>query len=274
MSATISTIPVISTVLPELWLQVSALASELKANAYNDWSPLIERLDFLSEPGLVDSIEKCIPGWRKIATIKEGVTAAHTILVLATSMTFSEYQQATPQTQREIEWAALLHDIDKDVLGGKDLTHPFRSAAVAVNAVQILGFNVQTGKSTQDIDRWARLVMSSQREANGQIVHDHANLTEIVERIHQHWGKDTSASRILKAILFHQSLPTLKDWTNPVLLNDQELRMSLSISDMDVLGPLLIADSDSWNIFDEPRLAYLEELRANIAETSRRIRME
>jgi HD domain len=269
-----SSIPTLSTVLPELWLQVSALANELKANAYNDWSSLIERLDFLSDRGLVDSIEKCIPGWRKIATIKEGITAEHTILVLATSMTLPEYQQTTPQTQCEIEWAALLHDIDKDVSGGKDLTHPFRSAAVAVKAKQILGFEVQAGISTQDIDRWTRLVISSQHELNGQIVHDHSHLTEIVSRLHQLWGKDTSSSRILKAILFHQSLPTLRDWTNPVLLNDQELRMSLSISDMEVLGPLLIADSDSWNIFDEPRLAYLEELRANIAETRRRIRIE
>jgi len=108
--------------------------------------------------------------------------------------------------------------------------------------------------------------MSSQREMN-----HHAHLTEIVAGLHQHWGKDTSASRILKAILFHQSLPTLKNWTNPVLLNDAELHMSLSISDMEVLGPLLIADSDSWNIFDEPRLAYLDELRTNISETCRRL---
>lgn len=114
--------------------------------------------------------------------------------------------------------------------------------------------------------------MSSQQDRHGQMVHDHTHLKQIVEEIHRHWEQDTSASRILKAILFHQSLPTLKDWTNLMLLNDEELRRSLSISDMEVLGPLLIADSDSWNIFDQPRLAYLSELRANVAETCRRIK--
>lgn len=266
-----SSIRTLSTVLPGLWSQVSDLAQELQANAYSDWPPLVARLGFVTEPSFADSIEKCVPGWRKTARIKEGVTAEHTILVLATSMTLPEYQQSTPRTQREIEWAALLHDIDKNVSGGKDFTHPFRSAAIAVNAMQLLGFEIRDNITTQDIANWAQLVMSSQREVNGQIMHDHTHLSEIVEGIHQQWGKDTSASRILKAILFHQSLPTLKDWTNPALLNDEELHASLSLSDMDILGPLLIADSDSWNIFDEPRYAYLDELRADVAKTRRRI---
>jgi hypothetical protein len=40
---------------------------------------------------------------------------------------------------------------------------------------------------------------------------------------------------------------------------------------MEVLGPLMIADSDSWNIYDGPRFAYLVELRASNAETRDRI---
>lgn len=149
----IRSIPDLSTALPELWLQVSALARDLQAKVYNAWPPLIERLGFLGEPDFIVDMEICIPGWRKISTVQDGVTAKHTLLVLALSLTLPEYQQALPQTKREIEWTALIHDIDKDVSGGrKDLTHPVRSAAVAIKALQILGFEVQHDISSQDLD--------------------------------------------------------------------------------------------------------------------------
>jgi len=113
--------------------------------------------------------------------------------------------------------------------------------------------------------------MSAQRPDGERMLHDHSFLPEIIDDIHKCWGNDTSATRILKAVLLHQSLPTLKDWSNAVLLTDNELSYSLVLKDMDVLGPLMIADSDSWNIFDEPRIAYLAELRASNAETCCRI---
>jgi hypothetical protein len=103
------------------------------------------------------------------------------------------------------------------------------------------------------------------------MIHDHSTLQEIVAGIHTCWGRDTSAARILKAVLFHQSLPTVKDWSNAVLLTDDELGFALTLKDMKVLGALMVADSDSWNIFADTRNAYLYELRASNAETCRRI---
>jgi len=114
-------------------------------------------------------------------------------------------------------------------------------------------------------------VLASQRPDGERMVHNHAHLTEIIALLKQQWGAATSASRILKAILFHQSLPTLRAWPNPVLLTDAELCAYLIPDDLEVLLPLLIADSDSWNLFDEPRFAYLDELRANVAETRQRL---
>jgi hypothetical protein len=63
----------------------------------------------------------------------------------------------------------------------------------------------------------------------------------------------------------------LNDWSNAVLLTDEELAYALTLNDMKVLGPLLVADSDSWNIFAESRIPYLYELRASNAETRQRI---
>lgn len=260
-------IPSLSKVLPELWTQVERLARELESGTYTDGWSLTTHLISLNNPDLIDIINTRIPGWHKIATINYGSTARHTTLVLTTCLNLPEYKEKTPQTQSEIQWAAVLHDIDKNVSAGKDASHPFRSAAIAVKAMPGLGFTLQPNVTTSDIEDWSYLVMSAQREVNGRVLHDHTNLHEIIEGMHYQWGNGTSASRILKAILFHQSLPTLKDWTNPVLLNDEELRASLTLEDMDVLAPLLIADSDSWNIFDDVRFAYLNELRVNIAKT-------
>ena len=265
--------PTLSNVLPELWTQVERLARELEVGTYADWASLTARLGFLNDPNLSNLLNTRIPGWHNIAAINNGITARHTILVFATCLNLPEFKEKPQQTQSEIQWAVLLHDIDKShgVLG-KDTSHPFRSAAVAVKAMPGLGFELQPNVTPKDIESWSELVMSAQHEVNGQILHDHTNLSKIVEGLHRQWGKETSASRILKAVLFHQSLPMLKDWPNPVLLNDEELRAFLTLEDMDILAPLLIADSDSWNIFDEPRSAYLDELRANIAETCRRLR--
>lgn len=265
------TIPTLSSILPKLWTQVERLSHELEVGIYDDWELLTARLAFLNDLDLIDLINAHVHGWHKIATTKRGITAHHTILVLATCMNFPEYKDKSPQTQSEIQWAVMLHDIDKNASGEKDASHPFRSAAVAVRSMPGLGFELQPNVTSKDIEAWSELVMSAQHEVNGQILHDHTHLKEIVDGIHHQWGKETSASRILKAALFHQSLPTLNDWSNPVLLNDEELHASLTLEDMDVLAPLLIADSDSWNIFDDIRFAYLDELRGNISKTRKRL---
>ena len=55
------------------------------------------------------------------------------------------------------------------------------------------------------------------------------------------------------------------------MLTDEELAYALTLKDMGVLGPLMIADSDSWNIFGEQRFDYLVEIRISHAETRARI---
>ena len=57
----------------------------------------------------------------------------------------------------------------------------------------------------------------------------------------------------------------------PALLTDEELAYSLTLKDMEVIGPLIIADSDSWNVFEEPRFAFQVEIRTSNAETRHRI---
>ena len=51
----------------------------------------------------------------------------------------------------------------------------------------------------------------------------------------------------------------------------QTLSYAFTLNDMKVLGALMVADSDSWNIFAEVRTSFLYELRASNAETRSRI---
>jgi hypothetical protein len=268
-------IPRLSETLPDLWRLAREVAAELQAGQYLGWATLNSRLFTLLKPDLMEPCVALIPGWRKIVSQKEALTARHTLLVLAGCLNLPEYQTAPDSTRHEIEWAAVLHDVDKDYSltpGHRDTGHPFRSAAVAAGGLPRLGFPLRPGVGPADLERWSALVFEAQRRDEGQLVHDHTYLAEIIMLLNQQWGLGTPASRILKAVLFHQSLPTLADWTNPVLLTDAELRAYLTPGDLNVLLPLLIADSDAWNLFDEPRLAYLDELRANAAETRRRLK--
>jgi len=256
--------------IPIYWDLAKKTASDLRAEKFSDRESLIHQMGPLLEQSFTECMDEIIPGWRKIATLHEGQTALHTLLVFATCLNLSEYTLADVQTCMEIEWAALLHDLDKD-RARNDTAHPFRSAAVVAKIMPELGFKPLPDIDKTDLEAWSDLVMSAQRPNGERMIHDHAALKEIIDGIYRCWGNDTSATRILKAVLLHQSLPTLQDWSNAVLLTDQELSYSITLLDMKVLGPLLVADSDSWNVFSERRIPYLYELRASNAETCRRI---
>ncbi|MBN1668591.1 MAG: HD domain-containing protein [Anaerolineales bacterium] len=257
--------------LPEFWDLATTIASDLQSQIIVARETLRERIKPLLEPDWVESMDQVIPGWRQIATINDGETALHTLLVCAACFNLPEYTRLAERTRHEIEWAALLHDLDKQ-LARQDSAHPFRSAAVAARLLPSLGFQPRAQIRAAQIAAWSQLVMAAQRPDRARMVHDHSRLPEIIAGLHACWGPDSSAVRILKAILFHQSLPTLNAWPNAVLLSDAELAYALSRADLQVLGPLMLADSDSWNMFTQHRQPYLQEIRANNAATRRRMR--
>lgn len=256
--------------LPAFWHLSQKIASDLRVKKFSDREALTQQISPLLEPSFIASMDKIIPGWRKIAALHAGQTAVHTLLVFAICLNLPEYRRAHLQTRREIEWAAILHDLDKNHIRN-DAAHPFRSAAVVAGIMPKLGFELLPHITKTDLAAWSNLVMSARHPDGERMVHDHSSLKEIIAGIHKCWGNDSPATRVLKAVLLHQSLPTLKDWSNAVLLTDEELSYSLTLKDMKVLGTLLIADSDSWNIFSNLRIPYLYELRANNAETQQHI---
>jgi hypothetical protein len=254
--------PSLSETLPRLWSAACTLGSELENGEHTEWASLYQRLDFLTEGEWIDAVENVIPGWGKIATQNDGLTAKHTLVVLACCMNLPEYQNASAQTRREIEWAAIFHDLDKDVQYGRgDGSHGVRSAGVAAQRLVDLDFEFQP---KGHFETWVDAVKSAQKQVDGKWVNDFSRLPALWAGLHYFFGFDTPASRILKAVMFHQSLPTLGEWPNPVILSDDEMRAYLTWEDMDVLGPLMLGDSDAWNVCESKRDAYMEELRGNI----------
>jgi len=257
-------IPVLSETIPILWDAAYTLQGELSAGYYKDWAWLYRRLDFLTDKKWIRAIERVLPGWEKIATQSEGLTAKHTIVVLACCLNLPEYKYAEAQTRREIEWAAFFHDLDKDILYGRgDGAHGLRSAGVAAQRLVDLGFEFQLGGN---FGNWLGIVKSAQKQVEGKWVNDFTHLPAIWTGLHYFFGFDTPASRILKAVMFHQSLPTLDDWPNPVILSEDEIRTYLTLSDLEVLGPLMLGDSDAWNVCEPMRDDYMRELRGHIAK--------
>lgn len=256
--------------LPDFWIFAKRIAIDLQNGKFSTKDSLLQQIRPLLYQDFVEKMNKVIPGWNTIANLNDGETVLHTFLVFTLCFNLDEYLLADEQTRSEIEWAAILHDLDKKI-ARQDTAHPFRSAAISSQIMPSLGFELLPNITRADIEVWAKLVLTAQRLDGTRMIHDHSSLQEIIKGLHKCWGSNTPASRILKSILFHQSLPTLKEWSNPVLLSDEELSFSLTLSDMNVLGALLIADSDSWSIFSEFHNSYLYELRGNIVETRNRI---
>ena len=256
--------------IPDFWYLSQKTAFDLRTGKFSNWKPLLQQIKPLLDESFIENMDKVISGWRKIATLHDGQTALHTLLVFSLCLNLPEYTLADEQTCMEIEWAAVLHDLDKN-LARSDTAHPFRSAAIVARIMPKLGFELLPNINETDLETWSKLVMAAQRPDGERMFHDHSSLKEIIDGIYKCWGKDNSATRVLKAVLLHQSSPTIKEWNNAVLLADEELSYTLTLSDMKVLGALMIADSDSWNIFDEVRTSYLFELRASNTETRSRI---
>lgn len=256
--------------LPDFWNLSTKVASDLRTGKIANNDKLLEQIRLLLDPDFVKKIDNVISGWKTIATLHNGETALHTLIVFATCLNLPEYKIANSQTCFEIEWSIILHDIDKK-MARQDTAHPFRSAALASRIMANLGFELLPKITEDDVEAWAKLVLSAQRQDGERMLHDHSFLREIINGIYKCWGYDTSATRILKAVLFHQSLPTVQEWTNAVLLTDKELSFALTLNDMRVIAPLIIADSDSWNIFSHNRSSNLSELRINNKKTCVRI---
>ena len=79
--------------------------------------------------------------------------------------------------------------------------------------------------------------------------------------------RNSSTSLIVKSILLHQSLNLLMQWPDAAPLTDQNLKLYIDDHLLKVLGPLVKADSDSWQLFKpENRANFDQQIEDRITE--------
>ena len=210
----------------------------------------------------MDEVERKIPGWKEMASIREGVTFVHTVRAFLALGTSEVYQNASDVDQRNMEWAVLLHDLAKMPIDPKtgekirDATHPFRSAVLAAKILPSHGFYT-TDQYNDRYNSWAEYTDKAiTTDEKGREINYNKNLPKIIKGIEEMFGQHSSTSIIVKSILFHQSLNLLEEWPDATPLTDSELKQYMDNDLLNVLVPLATADSDSWQLFNPEQKVY------------------
>lgn len=225
----------------------------------------------LFTPTIMAEVERYVPGWRKMVSYANEQTLVHVCSVFVAMLSSRYYRQGTPEERCFWEWAALLHDLAKVAQKGKrDLTHPFRSAAMAAHILPAVGFPVPPDYERM-VDEWVVLVATAVLPAEPDPISDNGQLPLILEGIRRMAGSETELALVLKTILLHQSFSPLPDWPNPTPLTDAEIQTCISPGLWRLLGPFLAFDSAAWDMYGdiETQQLHAKQIESCMGEVQR-----
>ncbi len=232
-----------------------------------------------AQPKLMNSVEREIPGWKAMARLRGGETLVHIVRALIALDSIPEYRNAIAVDKSNMQLAVLLHDLAKrpvdPITGAKirDAIHPFRSAVLAAEILPNHGFYV-TDQFQGSIESWSEYTNQAvTTDSKGRPIHGNAKLPGIITGIDEMFERNSATSIIVKSILFHQSLNLLKEWPDAAPLTDWELKLFINDDLLKVLGPLVRADSASWQLFKpENRKKFDQQIEDRIKEIKSLIR--
>lgn len=193
---------------------------------------------------VLDTVNEEIEGvlgdhWTTCKAQSKGTVAIHIILVLWRATRETLFASLRPEEQNTLKWACLLHDIKKrgsPYIVGRDHCHAFRSACVAIEVFEKLGYLEGTG-THEDWTNVCRLLKESTQPLpeiyredfrHGMPVvtemNSHHNLSEI---FHQLWTRKLAPQgsfldTVLRAVLFHHSIESFDMHSNMVNLKEKE----------------------------------------------------
>ena len=90
------------------------LVETYEAGKIESWNDLEERVNLFFTPEKMEVMETTIPGWRKMASYREGVTLVHVMCVFLGLYMMLEFLSMTKVQQQLMKWVILLHDIEKE----------------------------------------------------------------------------------------------------------------------------------------------------------------
>lgn len=248
--------PQFDTQLAELNRFILSLADGYHAGKINTWDKLDEHVKAFFTPERMDEVETIVPGWKRMASYEDGVTLTHVICVFLGLFIMPEFQELTVEQRQLAKWIVLFHDVEKvHIRGKRDSMHMSRSAVTAANALPDIGFLV-TGIYQVLIHAWSELTnyayISKEGPPEDQIP-DNSKLPEIIADINNMFGEDTPATLIVKGVLLHQSVNTVKAWPPPAPLTDEEIKLYFSKDLFPLLKVMNLADNEGWTIFSPGR---------------------
>ena len=230
--------------------------------------------------------------------------SAHVVKVFIALHLYPEYtQDLTEEDKNLCLWSVLLHDISKffivDEKGERvrDTAHPFRCTVSSAFVC------IRWGWAVLDVDELAKILPGwMETTLNATIpfhetncdAHDNTKLPEIVSGLEKMFGgqlraresererenenekekekeeereRESDVTDILKAVLFHQSLPSIDKYPPAAPLSQDEMRRFISPRVLRLLRPLMLADSSSYQLHQKGgkmRRKFEPQIRENV----------
>jgi len=241
--------------LPDLSRIISRLAGEYQAGEMKTWDELDERVGAFFTSERIESVEACVPGWRRMASYLDGVTLTHVMGVFVGLVILPEFQNLSPEQQQLAKWIVLFHDVEKEARQGeRDPKHGFRSAVRAARQLPHLGFAV-TADYGDLITSWSEFTHSAltSSKTHSEPVQDNEKLPEILAGIDRMFGADTPAALVVEGVLLHMSIDVLSDWPQAAPLSEAEIQRYVGRHLAPLLKVMMLADNEGWVMFTPQR---------------------
>ena len=238
---------------PEVDQFLLHLQEEFNGGKIQSWDVMDEKVKSFFADGRTKQIETKVPGWKEMASYAGGLTQTHILCAMLGLYMMPEFH-ALPAEQRQIaKWIVFLHDTGKIMLNGRgDYFHPFRSGIIAAKALPKLGFVIKDHYNSL-IDQWIEFVGSSKYPHPTKVsehIHDSSRIEEIYTGIHDMFGRDSPAALIIKGVLLHQSIDTVKEWPQTAPLTEEQIRQYVDVSLYPLLRVMHLSDNEGWSMFE------------------------
>ncbi len=246
------TAPHLETYLPELVRFAKQLANDHQNATLTDWDTFKQKVHAFYTSGMMDKIDAVVPGWIHMSSYLDQQTLIHVSSVLVALYLLPEYQTASRDQQRLMEWTVIFHDIAKKARKGEhDYTHGFRSAAVTGAALALIGFPTRPDFAVH-ISTWKTLTENASifDVLHNESIQDNTKLPAIISGIDNLYSQHSDAALIIKAVLFHMSIDNDPGYPTLAPLTQLEIKTYISRELHPILKAMMLVDSDGWNLFD------------------------
>ncbi len=258
---TLIEIPRFEDVLPVLATFIDDLIVRIQSNEIDTAGKADRAIEVFFTDDELHRLEDVIPGWLELVDYEGRKTLSHVVTALASLPDYEEYNRASETQQNIVTWALLYHDIAKRSKHERDFGHAFRSAVTTARNLPSTGVDLPESYHS-GIDSWSELTLAAiEIGSTDRIQVDNDSLPRIVAQLDTMLAKNSASNRIIKIVLFHHSINTLRDWPQLNPLTETEVLQYFDRELLDLMRIMQLADNDGWELF------HAENCRAYRTET-------